>query len=61
MMHIQLLPVYCIAAFGLVSALIVFYRTLTFNDCDAAAEELRSQIQEARTFLEGKGLTVGAK
>ena len=59
--HIQLLPIYCVAVFGLVSAFIVLYRTFTFNDCDDAAVELKAQIEDAKKFLKGKGLTVGGK
>lgn len=57
-MHIQLLPIYCVGLFGLWSAAIVLYRTFTFNNCDDAAVELRSQIQDAKKYLQGKGLTV---
>lgn len=56
--HIQLLPVYCLAVFGIMSASIVLYRTFTFNNCDSAFSELQTQIIEAKQYLESKGLTV---
>ncbi|XP_067832171.1 dolichol-phosphate mannosyltransferase subunit 3 [Heptranchias perlo] len=49
------LPAYLLVAFGCYSLATVGYRLATFNDCEAAAEELRSQIQEARKDLASKG------
>ena len=57
-LHIQLLPVYCVLMFGFWSATIVLYRTFTFNNCDKAADELKSQIIDAKKYLQSKGLTV---
>lgn len=34
----------------------VLYRTLTFNECKEAAEELQKEIQEARADLRTKGM-----
>jgi dolichyl-phosphate mannosyltransferase polypeptide 3 len=34
----------------------VLYRTLTFNECTEAAEELQRQIKEARADLTKKGM-----
>lgn len=58
LLHIQLLPVYSLITFGVISAAIVLYRTFTFNNCDDAATELKSQIEEAKTFFKKKGLSV---
>uniref|UniRef100_UPI00398ED251 dolichol-phosphate mannosyltransferase subunit 3 n=1 Tax=Pristiophorus japonicus TaxID=55135 RepID=UPI00398ED251 len=49
------LPAYLLVAFGCYSLGTVGYRLATFNDCEAAAQELRAQVQEARTDLAGKG------
>lgn len=54
-LHVLLSPVYAVALFGLISFVIVVYRTATFNDCPEAAEELKRQIQEARQDLTSKG------
>lgn len=34
----------------------VLYRTLTFNDCKEAADELKREIKEARADLRTKGM-----
>ncbi|XP_067878723.1 dolichol-phosphate mannosyltransferase subunit 3 [Heterodontus francisci] len=49
------LPAYLLVAFGCFSLATVGYRVATFNDCQAAAEELQSQIREAREDLAGRG------
>jgi len=54
----QLLPIICVGIFGIVSACIVLYRTFTFNNCDEAAVELRSQIEDAKKYLKEKGLVL---
>ena len=54
-LHILLLPLYLVILFGLVSLFIVIYRTLTFNDCPEAYEELKRQIKEAKADLTTKG------
>lgn len=53
---IYYLPFYAVLTFGTVSAVIVLYRTLTFNDCPEAAKELQEQIKLARTDLKKRGL-----
>jgi len=53
--HVFLSPVYFVIAVGLVSLVIVLYRTATFRDCPEAYEELRRQIEEARKDLKSKG------
>lgn len=59
--HKLLFPVYAVGLFGLVSAFIVLYRVMTFNNCDEAAVELKAEINEAKEFLKKHGITVGAK
>ncbi|XP_018565987.1 dolichol-phosphate mannosyltransferase subunit 3 [Anoplophora glabripennis] len=44
-------PLICLVLFGLYAATVVIYRTLTFNDCPEAAEELQREIIEAREEL----------
>uniref|UniRef100_A0A8D0GG92 Dolichol-phosphate mannosyltransferase subunit 3 n=1 Tax=Sphenodon punctatus TaxID=8508 RepID=A0A8D0GG92_SPHPU len=51
------LPTYLLVAFGCYSLATVGHRLATFNDCEAAARELQSQIQEARADLAGRGMT----
>jgi len=58
--HIQLLPIYTLIVFAAVSATIVIYRTLTFTNCDEAAESLKEEMEEAKDFLKSKGLVVGS-
>lgn len=55
------LPLLLILIFGFVSLGIVIYRTLTFNDCPEAAEELKKQISEARRDLESRGMKFESK
>ncbi|XP_066577373.1 dolichol-phosphate mannosyltransferase subunit 3 [Amia ocellicauda] len=50
------LPVYLLVCFGCYSLATVGYRVATFNDCEAAAQELQEQIQEARRDLKSRGL-----
>ncbi|XP_054157081.1 dolichol-phosphate mannosyltransferase subunit 3-like [Oppia nitens] len=54
-LHVWLTPVYLVLAFGLVSAAIVMYRVMTFNDCPDAYKELKHQITEAQDDLRRKG------
>jgi len=49
-------PLIFILAFGVASVLIILYRVATFNDCEAAAEELKQQIEDARADLRSKGM-----
>ena len=53
--HVQLLPIYGVIAFGAVSAMIVLYRVFTFNNCDEANTELLKQIKEAKQDLTKRG------
>uniref|UniRef100_A0A3P9J4D0 Dolichol-phosphate mannosyltransferase subunit 3 n=2 Tax=Oryzias TaxID=8089 RepID=A0A3P9J4D0_ORYLA len=50
------MPLYLLVSFGCFSLATVGYRVATFNDCDAAAEELQEQIREAREDLRRRGL-----
>ncbi|XP_037582426.2 dolichol-phosphate mannosyltransferase subunit 3-like isoform X2 [Dermacentor silvarum] len=53
--HVWLLPVYACIVFGVYAASVVIYRVLTFNNCEAAAAELKKQIVEAREDLKKRG------
>ncbi|KAK7028024.1 Dolichol-phosphate mannosyltransferase subunit 3 [Halocaridina rubra] len=53
---ILIFPVILVAIFGLVSVAIIAYRVYNFNDCNEAAEELKTQIKEAKEDLTKKGL-----
>ncbi|XP_014678883.1 PREDICTED: dolichol-phosphate mannosyltransferase subunit 3-like [Priapulus caudatus] len=50
------LPVYMIIVFGCISLAIIGFRVATFNDCEDAADELKQQIEEAKTDLKRKGM-----
>uniref|UniRef100_H0XJC4 Dolichol-phosphate mannosyltransferase subunit 3 n=2 Tax=Otolemur garnettii TaxID=30611 RepID=H0XJC4_OTOGA len=50
------LPAYLLVSAGCYALGIVGYRVATFHDCEDAARELQSQIQEARADLVRKGL-----
>lgn len=54
-LHLKLLPIYCLIGFGLVSVFIVLYRTFTFNNCPEAHAELKAEIIDARQDLGHKG------
>merc|ERR1712168_1642304 len=56
--HILLFPIALVALFGVVSVAVIAYRVYTFNDCNEAADELVSQIREAKEDLLSKGLKV---
>ncbi|KAH7976242.1 hypothetical protein HPB52_010318 [Rhipicephalus sanguineus] len=49
------LPLYACIVFGVYAASVVIYRVLTFNNCEAAAAELKKQIVEAREDLKKRG------
>ncbi|CAO1430337.1 unnamed protein product [Diamesa serratosioi] len=53
--EIQILPLILIVLLGIYAVTTVLYRTLTFNNCDEAAKELKKEIVEARTHLKAKG------
>ncbi|XP_076029368.1 dolichyl-phosphate mannosyltransferase subunit 3 [Oratosquilla oratoria] len=53
---ILLLPFIFLAIFGFVSLSIIAYRVYNFNDCEEAAQELQTQIKEAREDLTKKGM-----
>ncbi|XP_037529702.1 dolichol-phosphate mannosyltransferase subunit 3 [Rhipicephalus sanguineus] len=53
--HVWLLPLYACIVFGVYAASVVIYRVLTFNNCEAAAAELKKQIVEAREDLKKRG------
>ncbi|KAM4861771.1 dolichol-phosphate mannosyltransferase subunit 3 isoform 1-T1 [Thomomys bottae] len=50
------LPAYLLVSAGCYALGTVGYRVATFQDCEDAAQELQSQIQEARADLARKGL-----
>uniref|UniRef100_A0A6B0UD11 Dolichol-phosphate mannosyltransferase subunit 3 n=1 Tax=Ixodes ricinus TaxID=34613 RepID=A0A6B0UD11_IXORI len=54
-LHIWLLPLYACLTFGVYAASVVLYRVFTFNNCEAAAVELKKQIVEAREDLRKRG------
>eukprot|EP00095_Tigriopus_kingsejongensis_P010811 snap_masked-scaffold385_size188773-processed-gene-0.7 protein:Tk10811 transcript:snap_masked-scaffold385_size188773-processed-gene-0.7-mRNA-1 annotation:"dolichol-phosphate mannosyltransferase subunit 3-like" len=55
---VLVLPLLGVAAFGVYSVGVIAYRVATFNDCEAAAEELQGQIAEARADLLARGLVL---
>lgn len=55
MLHTTLLPIYCLAVFGVVSVGIIAYRVYTFNDCESAAMELKKEIICAKDDLKKRG------
>uniref|UniRef100_A0A0D9SAP4 Dolichol-phosphate mannosyltransferase subunit 3 n=1 Tax=Chlorocebus sabaeus TaxID=60711 RepID=A0A0D9SAP4_CHLSB len=50
------LPAYLLVSAGCYAMATVGYRVATFHDCEDAARELQSQIQEARADLARRGL-----
>ena len=54
-LHITLIPLYLVLTFGFISAIIVFYRVMTFNDCSEAYDELKQEINDAKEDLLLKG------
>ncbi|XP_031338648.1 dolichol-phosphate mannosyltransferase subunit 3 [Photinus pyralis] len=48
-------PIVFIMFFGLYAALIVLYRTVTFNNCEKEAFELQKEIKLAREELDQLG------
>ncbi|XP_003230686.2 dolichol-phosphate mannosyltransferase subunit 3 [Anolis carolinensis] len=50
------LPAYLLVSFGCFSLAVVGFRLATFNDCEAAAQELQDQIREAKQDLARRGL-----
>ena len=54
---IKYLPFWAIIALGLYALSTVLYRVATFGDCPEAAEELSSQIGEAKEKLKAAGFT----
>lgn len=49
------LPLIVLVLFGLYSITVVLWRVYNFNDCKEAAEELQSEIKEAKEYLGKKG------
>lgn len=49
------LPLHAVVIFALISAVIITYRTCTFNDCPQASVELLKEIKEAKTDLKRRG------
>ncbi|XP_070498203.1 dolichol-phosphate mannosyltransferase subunit 3 [Chironomus tepperi] len=56
MFYIQILPIILVALLGIYAVTTVLYRTLTFNDCKEAADELQKEIVEAKKDLAKKGM-----
>ncbi|XP_012284091.1 dolichol-phosphate mannosyltransferase subunit 3 [Orussus abietinus] len=52
---VQVFPALVILSLGLYAAIVVLYRTFTFNTCESAAKELQQQIKEAKMDLKSKG------
>ncbi|EFB25777.1 hypothetical protein PANDA_011512, partial [Ailuropoda melanoleuca] len=50
------LPAYLLVSAGCYALGTVGYRVATFHDCEDAARELQSQIQEARADLTRRGM-----
>lgn len=50
------LPAYLLVSAGCYALGTVGYRVATFHDCEDAARELQSQIQEARADLARRGM-----
>lgn len=50
------LPAYLLVSAGCYALATVGYRVATFHDCEDAARELQSQIQEARADLSRRGM-----
>ncbi|XP_017531933.1 dolichol-phosphate mannosyltransferase subunit 3 [Manis javanica] len=50
------LPAYLLVSAGCYALGTVGYRVATFHDCEDAAHELQSQIQEARADLARRGM-----
>ncbi|XP_005852961.1 PREDICTED: dolichol-phosphate mannosyltransferase subunit 3 isoform X1 [Myotis brandtii] len=50
------LPAYLLVTAGCYALATVGYRVATFHDCEDAARELQSQIQEARADLSRRGM-----
>ncbi|XP_013791700.1 dolichol-phosphate mannosyltransferase subunit 3-like isoform X2 [Limulus polyphemus] len=55
MLHVWLVPVYTLGTFGLACLSIIMYRVYNFNNCEAAAEELKMQIKEGKEDLKKRG------
>ncbi|KOX78339.1 Dolichol-phosphate mannosyltransferase subunit 3 [Melipona quadrifasciata] len=55
------LPPVALFVCGLYAAIVVLYRTFTFNNCEQAAMELQEQIEEARKDLQTKGIVLKCK
>ncbi|KAI5701430.1 hypothetical protein M8J75_009417 [Diaphorina citri] len=49
------LPLIIIALFGVYSIIVVLWRVYNFNDCKEAAQELQTEIKEAKEYLCKKG------
>ncbi|KAG5670560.1 hypothetical protein PVAND_000814 [Polypedilum vanderplanki] len=54
--EIKILPLVLIFLLGIYAVTTVLYRTLTFNECKEAAEELQKEIIEAKKDLSSKGM-----
>ncbi|KAF2896355.1 hypothetical protein ILUMI_09818 [Ignelater luminosus] len=48
-------PIIFVVLFGVYAAMVVLYRTFTFNNCEEAAVELQKEIKEAREDLSKLG------
>ncbi|XP_076448360.1 dolichol-phosphate mannosyltransferase subunit 3-like [Babylonia areolata] len=52
---VTVLPLYLLISFACYSLAVVGYRVATFNDCVAASEQLKEQVEEAKEDLKRRG------
>lgn len=52
---VTVMPLYLLISFACYSLAMVGYRVATFNDCVAASEELKTQVEEAKADLKKRG------
>ncbi|KAL8610238.1 hypothetical protein ACOMHN_038933 [Nucella lapillus] len=52
---VSVMPLYLLISFACYSLAMVGYRVATFNDCAAASEQLKTQVEEAKADLKRKG------
>jgi len=55
---ITTLPLWVLVAFGSYSLAIISYNLMTFNDAVAANKSLQQEIEEAKTDLKKRGVTI---
>lgn len=50
------MPLYCLVMFGAYAMMSIGYHLFVLKDCNDAHDEIRKQIDEARSFLKTKGM-----